>query len=71
MDEPLHFLRGLVSVALLWGAFRVLARDALAASDLMGRAVVFLPAELCLAIVLGGMAVGIVGSLVSLGRSRV
>jgi len=29
---------------------------------------VFLPAELCLAIVLGGMVVGVVGSLVSLGR---
>jgi hypothetical protein len=33
--------------------------------------VVFLPAELCLMIVLGGMGVGVVGSLVSLGRLRV
>jgi cell division transport system permease protein len=64
-------LGGLVSVALLWLAFRVMARDALAASDLMGRAVVFLPPELCLLIVAGGMAVGVVGSLVSLGRSQV
>ena len=64
-------LGGLASVGLLWLAFRVLARDALAASDLLGRAVVFLPKELCLAIVAGGMAVGVVGSLVSLGRSRV
>lgn len=64
-------LGGLVSVSLLWVTFRVVARDALAASDLLGRAVIFLPAELCLAIVLGGMAVGVVGSLVSLGRSRV
>src|SRR5436309_11327186 len=30
----------------LWIAFRVLARDALAASDLLGRAAVFLPREL-------------------------
>jgi len=61
-------LGGLLSVGLLWAAFRLVARDALAASDILGRAVVFLPAELCLAIVLGGMAVGVVGSLVSLGR---
>jgi cell division transport system permease protein len=61
-------LGGLLSVALLWGTFRIVARDALSASDILGRAVVFLPAELCLAIVLGGMAVGVVGSLVSLGR---
>ncbi len=64
-------LGGVVSVVLLWIAFRIVARDALAASDLLGRAVVFLPAPLCFAIVLGGMAVGIVGSLVSLGRLRV
>ncbi len=64
-------LGGLLSVGLLWLVFRVVARDALAASDLLGRAVVFLPADLCLAIVLGGTAVGVVGSLVSLGRSRV
>ena len=48
-----------------------MARDALAASDLLGRAVVFLPVEVCLLIVFGGMSVGVVGSLVSLGRSRV
>ncbi|HEY3120132.1 MAG TPA: permease-like cell division protein FtsX [Vicinamibacteria bacterium] len=62
---------GLLSVGLLWIAFRVLARDALAASDLLGRAAVFLPRELCLLIVLGGMAVGVIGSLVSLGRTQV
>jgi cell division transport system permease protein len=62
---------GLLSVALLWIAFRVLARDALAASDLLGRAAVFLPRELCLLIVLGGMVVGVIGSLVSLGRTQV
>jgi cell division transport system permease protein len=63
-------LGGLVAVGLLLATFRVLARDALAASDLLGRAVVFLPRELCLALVLGGMLVGMAGSLVSLGRSR-
>jgi cell division transport system permease protein len=64
-------LGGVLSVALLWVAFRMLARDALAASDLLGRAVVFLPAEVCVMIVLGGMAVGVVGSLISLGRTQV
>jgi cell division transport system permease protein len=63
-------LGGLVSVALLFVAFRVVARDALAASDLLGRAVVFLPFELCAAIVLGGMLVGLAGSVVSLGRTQ-
>jgi cell division transport system permease protein len=64
-------LGGLLSVGLLWGTFRVFAADALAASDLLGRAAVFLSTELCLAIVVGGMIVGVVGSLVSLGRSQV
>jgi cell division transport system permease protein len=64
-------LGGLVAVGLLWLAFRVVARDALAASEVLGRTVVFLPAELCLAIVLGGMTVGLVGSLVSLGKGQV
>ena len=64
-------LGGAISVAMLWVAFRVFARDAVAASDLLGRAVVFLPPTVCIAIVLGGMAVGIVGSLISLGRTQV
>ncbi|PYQ15934.1 MAG: hypothetical protein DMF80_07065 [Acidobacteria bacterium] len=64
-------LGGAISVGMLWIAFRMFARDALAASDLLGRAVVLLPSEVCLLIVAGGMAVGVVGSLVSLGRSRV
>ncbi len=64
-------LGGCVAVTLLWLAFRLLAGDLLAASDLLGRAVVFLPLPLCLALVAGGMLVGLVGSLVSLGRSRV
>ena len=64
-------LGGLVSVALLWLTFQVMATDAIAASDLMGRAVVFLPKRLTLLIVVGGMLVGMAGSLVSLGRSKV
>jgi cell division transport system permease protein len=64
-------LGGLVSVGLLWLTFRVLATEAVAASDLMGRAVVLLPRRLSVLLVAGGMAVGIVGSLVSLGRTRV
>ena len=64
-------LGGLVSVLLLWVSFRLFAADAVGASDLLGRAVVFLPTGVCVFIVLGGMAVGIVGSLLSIGRSRV
>jgi len=62
---------GIVSVGLLFVAFRVAARDALAASDLLGRAGVTLPIEVCVAVVLGGMLVGVIGSVVSLGRSQV
>jgi cell division transport system permease protein len=64
-------LGGLLAVGLLWVAFQAVARDVVAASDLLGRAVVFLPATLCAALVLAGMAMGVVGSLVSLGRSQV
>jgi cell division transport system permease protein len=64
-------LGGLISVGLLWAAFRIVAKDTLAASDLMGRTVVFLPLDVCVFIVTGGMAVGVIGSLLSLGRSRV
>src|SRR5438445_2404016 len=64
-------LGGAISVAMLWVAFHVLARDAVSASDLLGHTVVFLSPALCLIAVLGGMLVGVVGSLVSLGRSQV
>lgn len=64
-------LGGALSVALLFVAFRVAARDAMAASDLLGRAGITLPVEVCVAVVLGGMLVGVVGSVVSLGRSQV
>ena len=39
-------LGGLVAAVLLWATFRVVARDALAATDLMGQAAVVLPPEL-------------------------
>ena len=61
-------LGGLVAAGLLWLSVRVFARDALAATDLIGQAAVSLPAEIAALLVLGGMAVGLVGSLVSLGR---
>jgi cell division transport system permease protein len=64
-------LGGVLAVALLWGAFGFLAQDALSTSDLLGRTAVFLPTPLCLAIVLGGMGVGVIGSLVSLGRTQI
>ncbi len=64
-------LGGGLAVALLWGAARFVTRDLLAASDLLGRAVVPLPFHIGLALVVGGMAVGVLGSLLSLGRSQV
>jgi cell division transport system permease protein len=64
-------LGGLLAVALLGAAFRVLARETLAVSDLLGRAVVVLPFSLCAGLVLGGMALGVAGSMISLGRSQV
>jgi cell division transport system permease protein len=64
-------LGGAVSVFLLWLAFRFITANALQASDLLGRGAFFLPTELCWAVVVGGTLVGLVGSLVSLGRSKV
>ncbi len=64
-------LGGLISVTALWIAFRVLVRDMVAASDLLKGAVVFLPFELSLGIVVGGMLVGVAGSLLSLRRTAV
>ncbi|HSB62030.1 MAG TPA: permease-like cell division protein FtsX [Vicinamibacteria bacterium] len=64
-------LGGLASVGLLWLALRWLARDLAAGSDLLGRASIGLPDGLPVMLVAGGMAVGVVGSLVSLRRVRV
>jgi cell division transport system permease protein len=64
-------LGGLLAIGFLWIAFRVVVSDALAASSLLGRAVVFLPVGLCVSIVGGGMLVGIVGGYLSLRRTPV
>jgi cell division transport system permease protein len=63
-------LGGLIAVGFLWLAFRLFVSDALAGSDLLGRASVALPASIAMIVVGGGIVVGLAGSLVSLGRSR-
>jgi cell division transport system permease protein len=64
-------LGGLLSVGFLWLAVRWLTRDLAAGSEILGRASFALPAGLSTLLVAGGMAVGVVGSLVSLRRVRV
>ena len=64
-------LGGVLSVGFLWLAVRWLTRDLAAGSEILGRASIGLPPGLPLMLVLGGMAVGVVGSLVSLRRVRV
>ncbi len=63
-------LGGSLAAGLLWLTLRWLAED-LATSELLGRTAFALPTEITMALVFGGMAVGIVGSLVSLRRVRV
>ncbi len=63
-------LGGLLAAGLLWLTLRWLARD-LATSGLLGRTAFTLPNEITIALVAGGMVVGVVGSLVSLRRVRV
>jgi cell division transport system permease protein len=63
-------LGGFVAAGLLWLTMRWLARD-LSSSELLGRAALTLPTEITVALVAGGMAVGVAGSLVSLRRVRV
>jgi len=64
-------LGGLLSVGFLWLAVRWLTQGLAAGSDLLGRAPLELPPGLPAMLVLGGMVVGVVGSLVSLRRVRV
>jgi hypothetical protein len=64
-------LGGLVSYGLLVAALRLLAKDLATASEVLGRASISLPTGLGLALVAGGMVVGVAGSLISLGRLRV
>jgi cell division transport system permease protein len=61
---------GLAAGLLLLGT-RLFARDVAAASELFGRVPLEVPVWITVGIVLGGTVVGIVGSLVSLGRLEV
>jgi cell division transport system permease protein len=61
---------GLLAASLLALALRLVSRDAVAASELLGRAAFTLSPVLLVALVAGGMAVGVAGSLLSLGRLR-
>jgi cell division transport system permease protein len=63
-------LGGLVAAGLLWLALRWLASD-VSSSEMLGRAAFALPSSIAVALVAGGMVVGVVGSLVSLRRVRV
>ena len=63
-------LGGLVAAGLLWVTLRWLASD-LSSSEMLGRTAFALPPEIAGSLVLGGMVVGVVGSLVSLRRVRV
>jgi len=63
-------LGGLVAVALLWTALAWLSR-ALATSDLLGRTAFSVPPGVSILLVVGGMAVGLAGSLLSLARLKV
>jgi cell division transport system permease protein len=63
-------LGGLVAAGLLWVALRGLASD-VSSSEMLGRAAFALPSPIAASLVMGGMVVGIVGSLVSLRRVRV
>jgi cell division transport system permease protein len=63
-------LGGLAASLLLWMAFAWLSRN-LATSDLLPHATLALSPQIAAALVAGGMAVGLVGSLLSLSRLEV
>lgn len=63
-------LGGLAASLLLWTAFAWLSRN-LATSDLLPHATLALSPQIAVALVAGGMAVGLVGSLLSLSRLEV
>jgi cell division transport system permease protein len=63
-------LGGLAASLLLWTAFAWLSRS-LATSDLLPHAALSLSPQIAAALVAGGMAVGLVGSLLSLSRLEV
>lgn len=64
-------LGGALAVALLGAVAHVVGKEATVVTELLGRTAVLVPTWLNLAIVSGGMTVGVIGSLVSLGRSKV
>ena len=64
-------LGGALAVALLGTVAHVVGKEATVVTELLGRTAVLVPTWLNLAIVSGGMTVGVIGSLVSLGRSKV
>jgi cell division transport system permease protein len=63
-------LGGLAASFLLWSALAWLSRD-LSTSDLLPHATLALSPAIALALVAGGMAVGLAGSLMSLSRLEV
>ena len=62
-------LGGLIAAGMLWVTLRWLASD-VSSSELLGQAAFALPSGIAGALVVGGMVVGVVGSLVSLRRVR-
>lgn len=64
-------LGGVLALGLLWGVLRWFAGELQMASELLGRARIELPGDVALVLVLGGTLVGLVGSLVTLGRQQV
>ena len=63
-------LGGLVAALLLGLAVRFFAQDAVAASELLGRSLIVVSPSLAAALVGVGMVLGVVGSLLSIGRLR-
>jgi cell division transport system permease protein len=63
-------LGGSLAVLLLWAALGWLSQG-LASSELLGRTTLAPPPSVALLLVIGGMAVGLAGSLVSLSRLKV
>jgi cell division transport system permease protein len=63
-------LGGLLAISLLALADRLLARDAAAASELLGRSVASVSPTLAWSLMAGGMALGVIGSLLSIGRLK-
>ena len=61
---------GLLAAGLLVLALRLVSRDAAAASELLGRTAFTTSPALLVALVAGGMALGVAGSVMSLGRLR-